>query len=203
MNELFQFHKELNIKKVIILVVIILILIFLIFFVPKMFKKAKEKIIEDSEPNKIFTSSDGTIELVLSKEYGFSEYKPRQNYILELRTENNLDIFVSHKELIENRNFNNIVSSDRDSYIKTFNTYSNLSEISDLTVNGNPAYSYSLHYLDNRVAYYLQIIWIQTDNGYYIIDVEFPLDTLNSNHKIINDLITNFKINSNNVIVNS
>lgn len=195
MNELFQFHKELNIKKILIFVVIFLILIFLIFFIPKIFKKVEEKEIEDSEPNKTFLSNDNSISIVLPKEYGFSEYKPIKDYILELRTENNMDIFVSRKELVPNRDFNTIVSSDRDSYIKTFNTYSNLSEIAELTINGNVAYSYSLHYLDNKVAYYLQIIWIQTDSGYYVIDVEFPLDTLNYNHKIITDLITNFKIN--------
>lgn len=194
MNELFQFHRELNIKKVLIIVAFILILIFLIFFAPKISKKVEEKRIENSEPNKIFSSSDNRISLVLPKEYGFSEYNPRQDYILELRAENNIDIFVSHKELIENRNFNNIVYADRDSYIKTFNTYSNLSKIADLTVNGNQAYSYSLHYLDNNVSYFLQIIWIQTDNGYYIIDIEFPLDTLDFNHKLINDVITNFEI---------
>lgn len=194
MNELFQFHRELNIKKVLIIAVIILLLIFLIFFAPKIFKKAAEKRIENSEPNKTFISNDNSISLVLLKEYGFSEYKPKQNYILELRTENNIDIFVSHKELIENRNFNNIVSTDRDSYIKTFSTYSNLSEIADLTIDGNQAYSYSFHYLDNRVTYYLQVIWVKTNNGYYIIDIELPLDTLNSNYNIINDIVTNFKI---------
>lgn len=194
MNELFQFHRELNIKKVLILAIII-ILIILIFLVPKIFKKTEDQKAEISDPNITFMSNDKSISLLLPKEYGFSEYKPKQNYILELRTENNIDIFVSHKELVPDRNFNNIVSTDRESYIKTFDTYSNLSEIADLNINGNQAYSYSLHYLDNNIAYFLQIIWIQTDTGYYVIDIEFPLDTLNSNHKLINDIITNFKIN--------
>ncbi len=193
MNELFQFHRELNIKKVLIFAIII-ILIIVVFLVPKNLKKSEEQKTEESNQNITFMSNDNRISLLLPKEYGFSEYKPVQNYILELRTENNIDIFVSHKELVENRNFNNIVSTDRESYIKTFNTYSNLSEIADLTISGNPAYSYSFHYLDNNTAYFLQIIWIQTDTGYYIIDIEFPLSTLSSNYKLINDIITNFKI---------
>lgn len=197
MNELFQFHRELNIKKIIIVVAIVILLIFLIIFVPKKAQKIEEKEIEDSNPNSTFVSSDNSINIELSKEYGLSKYTPTQNYILELRSENNINVFISKKDLVENRDLNAVVSADRNSYINTFNTYSNLSDIAELTVAGRQAYSYSLHYLDGRTAYYLQIIWIQTDTGYYVIDVEFPLDTLTANHKVINDLISAFKINAN------
>lgn len=195
MNELFQFHRELNVKKIIIVVTIIILLIFLIFFVPKKIKKIQEKKIEDSNPNSTFISNDEKISLVLSKDYNLSKYKPTQDYILELRSPDNIDVFISHKDLIENRDLNTIISNDRNSYIEKFSSYSNLSNIADLTIDGKQAYSYSFHYLDNKTAYYLQIIWIQTETGYYIIDVEFPLETLNTNHKVITDLITNFKIN--------
>ncbi len=190
MNELFQFHKELNTKKIIIVIAIIILLIFLIFFIPKRVKNIEEKKIEDSQPNTTFLSNDESIRIELSKEYGFSKYISTQDYILELRSPDNIDIFVSRKNLIENRDLNTVVSTDRNSYINKFSTYSNLSDIAELTIAGNPAYSYSFHYLDNKTAYYLQIIWIQTETGYYIIDVEFPLDTLNTNYKVINDLLT-------------
>lgn len=196
MNELFQFHKQLNIKKILLVIAIILFLIFLIFFVPKIIKNIKDKKIEDFEPNKTFVSRDNNISIVLSKEYELSEYKPTQDYILELRSPNNIDIFISHKDLVENRDLNTIISNDRNSYIEKFNGYSNLSDIVELTIDRNQAYSYSFHYLDNKTAYYLQIIWIQTETGYYVIDVEFPLDTLTSNHKVIKDLISTFRINT-------
>ena len=46
MNELFEFHKELNFKKILILVAVLLIIILLIIFVPKTGKEIKEKQIE-------------------------------------------------------------------------------------------------------------------------------------------------------------
>lgn len=203
MNKLFQFHKELNIKKIILIVLIILLLIFLIFFVQQILKNLEKSKIENSEPNKTFTSNDKRFSLILSKEYGFSKYQPTQNYILELRTPTNIDIFVSHKDLAQNADLNAIVSNDRNSYIDKFNGYSNLSDIAQLTINGKPAYSYSFHYPDNKTAYYLQVIWIQTETGYYVVDVEFPLEMLNTTHKLITDLTAGaIKFNDDITIVN-
>lgn len=194
MNELFEFHKELNLKKILIVVAILLIIIFLIIFVPKKGNEIKEKQIENAKPNSTFTSSNNSVNIELSKKYDFSEYTPTQNYILELRSSNKTNIFVSKKDLYENKSLENVVSADKNSYIGKFKSYSNLSNISELTVNGFPAYTYSFHYLNKKTAYYLQIIWVQTENGYYVIDIEFPLDSLNNNHVIITDLVNNFKI---------
>lgn len=189
MEKLFEFRNQLNVKKVVI-VIIILIIICLIIFVPKIIKLKKQ----NSNPNSIFISSDNSLSIELSKQYAFSKYTPTQEYILELRSPSNVNLFVSRKNLIENKNLNTIVSVDRDSYIKNFNSYSNLSEVAELTINGYSAYSYSFHYLDskdNKTSYYLQIIWIETENGYYILDIEFPLNFLDTNYSIINDLISN------------
>ena len=96
--------------------------------------------------------------------------------------------------MYENKTLENIVSADKNSYISKFKSYSNLSNVTQLVVSGFPAYTYSFHYLNKKSAYYLQILWIETESGYYVIDVEFPLDSLNDNHVIINDLVNNFKI---------
>ena len=62
---------------------------------------------------------------------------------------------------------------------------------------GFPAYTYSFHYLDSQTntGYYLQTIWIENNNKYYILDVEFPVKTLNENSKIINDILNSIVIN--------
>lgn len=193
MNELFRFHKELNMKKVLILIIILVLTIFLISFI-FIFKNNKNKI-DNKNPNSTFISKNNSLSLELPKHYNFSKVDSIQDYILELRSPNNINIFVSEKNLIENKSFNEVVNADKKAYIESFNRYSNLSEISELTVNNFPAYSYSFHYLDNKkVAYYLQIIWIKTDNKYYIFDIEFPLNSLDSNHTIMNDIISKFKI---------
>ena len=194
MNELFEFHKELNLKKILIVIAILLIIIFLIIFVPKTGKEIKEKQIENAKPNSTFSSTDNSINIELSKKYEFTEYIPAQDYILELRSSNKTNIFVSKKNLYENKTLESVVSADKNSYISKFKSYSNLSNITELVVNGFPAYTYSFHYLNKKSAYYLQIFWIETESGYYVIDVEFPLNSLNDNHVIINDLVNNFKI---------
>lgn len=194
MNELFEFHKELNFKKILILVAVLLIIILLIIFVPKTGKEIKEKQIENAKTNSTFSSTDNSINIDLSKKYEFSEYTPTEDYILELRSSNKTNIFVSKKALYENKTLENIVSADKNSYISKFKSYSNLSNVTQLVVSGFPAYTYSFHYLNKKSAYYLQILWIETESGYYVIDVEFPLDSLNDNHVIINDLVNNFKI---------
>ncbi len=194
MNELFEFHKELNLKKILIVIAIVSIIIFLLFFVPKTGKEIKEKQIENAKPNSTFSSTDNSINIELSKKYEFTEYIPAQDYILELRSSNKTNIFVSKKSLYENKTLESVVSADKNSYISKFKSYSNLSNITELVVNGFPAYTYSFHYLNKKSAYYLQIFWIETESGYYVIDVEFPLNSLNDNHVIINDLVNNFKI---------
>lgn len=194
MNELFEFHKELNLKKILIVIAILSIIIFLIIFVPKTGKEIKEKQIENAKPNSTFSSTDNSINIELSKKYEFTEYIPAQDYILELRSSNKTNIFVSKKSLYENKTLESVVSADKNSYISKFKSYSNLSNITELVVNGFPAYTYSFHYLNKKSAYYLQIFWIETESGYYVIDVEFPLNSLNDNHVIINDLVNNFKI---------
>ena len=65
MNELFEFHKELNFKKILILVAVLLIIILLIIFVPKTGKEIKEKQIENAKPNSTFSSTDNSINIDL------------------------------------------------------------------------------------------------------------------------------------------
>ena len=35
-------------------------------------------------------------------------------------------------------------------------------------------------------------VWIETENGYYILDIEFPLENLNNYTHIINDVLDTF-----------
>lgn len=202
MNTLFDFHKQLNYKKIIIAIIISLFLITIsIEIISNICKKSEEKKIEDTSPNKTFYSNDNTISLEISKKYEFTEFTPSNNYLLELRSPKDLNIFISFKNTLQNRPLLEIISADKRSFIEGFNGYSNLSEPKDISINEtNPMYTYSFHYLDNKLkkTFYLQIIWIQTQTGYYIIDTEFPLDDLNIYSNIITDILAGFKFNNQN-----
>lgn len=192
MHEIFSFRKELNIKKIAILVIVIILIVGIIIWklLPPVKDTIEEKV-EDSNPIASFYSENGNIGLELSKEYGFTQHYPTNNYLLELRNNDSLNIFIAEEEKIQNQTFSEIVTADQTAYISNFDKYSNLSNVSEFNLSGSLAYTYSFQYLDSKTktAYYLQTIWIEKNDKYYIIDIEFPLDTLNENSKIINDVL--------------
>ena len=200
MNELFQFRRELNIKKIIFAIIIILFCIVITLeIISKLFNTKKELDLEAQNPNTVFFDKNKTISVELSKQYQFSQYNSSNNYLLELRTPNNLNIFISSKDIITNRDLSAVASADLHSYIENFNGYSNLSFLKEFNIGEKIAYTYSFHYLDSstNTPYYLQIIWLEDNNKYYIFDIEFPLKDLNNYTNIINKITNSFSILSN------
>lgn len=198
MNEIFSFRKELNIKKIVLVILIIFCIMGIILwnlFSPNEKTEKENSNIENL--NSVFYSENKKVSLTLSNSYKFIQYKPNSNYILELRNEDNLNIFITEENLLENLTFSELVSADLKSYVSQFANSSNVSNISEFNKDGKPAYTYSFHYLDSntKTAYYLQTIWIEYNDKYYIIDVEFPLSSLNENSKIINDILNSITIN--------
>lgn len=197
MHEIFSFRKELNTKKIIILASIIILIIGIIIW--KLLPPVKETIeekVEESNPIANFHSENENIVLELSKEYNFTQYSSTNNYLLELRNDDNLNIFITEENMIPNQILAEVVSSDQTAYISNFDKYSNLSSVSEFNLNNSLAYTYSFQYLDSKtkLAYYLQTIWIEKNDKYYIIDIEFPLDSLDENSKIINDVLNTLTI---------
>ncbi len=203
MHEIFEFRKKLNIKKIIIAILIFLIILAIILlklFIPKEIPEASSNNIPLSTSyNKetTFYGNNKKISLTLSNDYNFVQYKPKNDYILELRNIDNLGIFISEKDLILDKPLSEIVQADFNAYVSQFSNSTNVSNISEFDRGGFPAYTYSFHYLDSqtRTGYYLQTIWIENNNKYYIIDVEFPANTLTENSKIINDILNSIIIN--------
>ena len=198
MNEIFSFSKELTIKKILIVVAIAAVITFLVFHIIfSSFNNKNENIIEDENPIATFSSTDNRFSIEFPKEYGFVSYSTSGDKLLELRNDKNLNVFVSSKDLISNKSLSDIVSADITSYLEEFSNSSNISEITEFVHNEKPAFTYSFHYLDfeTKTTYYLQVMWLEYVNNYYIIDVEFPLDDLYDNTSIINDILNNFKVN--------
>lgn len=197
MNELFQFRKELNIKKIIIAFIIIMFFIVIITeLVVGLIKSKNQEVSEAQNPNSIFYDTNNTISIELSKQYQLSQYNSSENYLIELRSPSELNIFISFKDSIENHSLSEVASGDLHSYIENFNGYSNLSDLKEFKAGEKTAYTYSFHYLDagTKIPFYLQVIWLQAENGYYIFDIEFPLESLNNYTNIINETINSFSI---------
>lgn len=201
MYDFYEEPKHLNIKKVVI--VSLILIIFLISILIMIFVKIhnnkntpdiSEKIIEE-EKNIVFYSEDKSISVELSKAFNLKPYSSNLGYLLDLRSDNNLDIYISRENMIPNKQLLEIVEADKNVYLKKFESYSNLSEIKELSVNGNIAYTYSFHYLDKNLnnAFYIQVTWLQINDTLYIFDIEFPLDELVFNSNISSSILSSFK----------
>lgn len=199
--------KRLNKKKIIIvsaiIVAILLIILTIIIKKPKKDSTQAQKtntapenttVIQDTSV--VYYSNDKSISVKLPSNLNLEKANTEGlNYLLELRSDENLDIFISKKDIFSDKNFSTIVSLDQKSYLETFSNTSNLSELKELNVNGYQSYTYSFHYLDTSLsqAFYLQVIWIQVDNAYYIFDIEFPLDELSFYTNISTKVLSSFR----------
>ena len=199
MDGFYDEPRKLNIKKVIIIsTIFVLILIILIVWIAKKISTlAPAPNVEITETSTIFSSNDKSVSVELSNTLGLKNYNSGLDYLIELRSDNNLDIFISKKEIFPNKSLQDVVNADKLAFLEKFENYSNLSDAKELNVNGNQAYTYSFKKKKKNLnqAFYLQIVWLQIGDIYYIFDIEFPLDDLVFNTNVVTDVLSNFRIN--------
>lgn len=201
MNEYFSWNRKLNIKKVIIVAIIVaILLILLISFIVSKFSKHKvsqEQIkIENDKPTKIYTSTDNSFSLELSKKYELVQNLDSSDYLLDLVSESNhLGVHISKINGLENKNFREIAKADRLAYSQSFSSYSNLSDLKELLVGDTTSYTYTFHYLDSTLnkPCYIQIIWLNIYGNLYCIDINFLLDDLTLYTNLITETLSSFK----------
>ena len=195
MYDFYEEPRQLNMKKVIIIAVILILIIFSIIMLiaRKISKPTETENTTGTAKTITFYSSDNSVSLELPTSFNLKQYK--SDYLLELRSENDLDIFISKENALQNRSLSEIANADKTAYLTNFENYSNLSEIKELSVNNNLAYTYSFHYLDKNLnkAFYLQVVWLQIQDKYYTFDIEFPLDDLDFNVNIATSVLSTFK----------
>lgn len=216
MNDYYSYNKQLNTKKVIIASIILVIigLIALLLSskndnkttnsnntIPPSPNNAVTIKKEDKEKNKtniLYEDEQKTISVELKRAYNLQSVKPQDNRLLVLKSEDNLSLYITKLNLISNREFLDIVTADKDSYITKIGPYSNLTEIRELQVGSLRAYTYGLHFLDqaSNSAYLLQIVWLEAPDGYYIFDVEYPLDDNIYYQSVLTETLSTFTINS-------
>lgn len=198
MYDFYEEPRKLNMKKVILIsAILILILIFLIVFIVKKVSTPKNENIIKNEASTTFYSHDNLVSIELSNSLNLKNYHSSSDYLLELRSENNLNIFVEKKDALPNKTLSEITEADKIAFLDDFDSHSNLSDTKELSVNNNLGYTYSFHYLDKKLnaAFYLQVVWLQIKDSYYIFDIEFPLDDLSFNTSITASVLSSFKIN--------
>jgi uncharacterized protein YpmB len=197
MNEVFEFHKTLNKKKIAMLIIIIILILLLIVFSIERHIENKKKFDEANASSVTFFDKNNELSIELSKKYDLSLVNLQENnYVLELSSPNKLYICVSKEDLISNHNLSNIVESDKSIFTEKFSNVSDISDISETTINDLQSYTYGFNYIDSETSnpFYLQTLWIQTESNYYIVDVSFIQNDSQDYNNVFNDIISNLKI---------
>lgn len=189
-------ENKINKKKILICISLILsiILIIAISLIIRHSIIRQKQYGEIVGENRIFKDTSNTIQIEVSKNYELKQYTSYSDYLLELRNDNNLNVFVKKLNYDLNESLQNLIRADRTTYIKEFSSISNLSDIKDFEINNHSAATYSFHYLDQNqnIAYYLQVVFMQIENNIYVFDFDFPLTDLSTYNGFITDILNNF-----------
>lgn len=196
MNELFEFRKHLNAKKVIgfaTILIIILILIIRHFYIAGNENHIKE---DDTKPYKTYTSVDGKVSLELPKRYNLNEVE--SDYALKLQSNDGLIINVEEKTIVFGKSLKEIASIDRGTYTKKFENTFEVSELKEFNLensNSLSSYTYDFKYLNGASEYYIKVFWMQDNTRYYIISFSLPQSNSSKFQGIESEITSSFKIN--------
>ena len=216
MNDYYSYERKLNIKKVIIAIAILLaIVIVLIVAITKNNDKddittnsdvdkqtsspsipEKEEEEKELSTNVVYQDINKTISVELKRSYGLEVIPPQDNRLLILQSTDNLSLYISKLDLIPNRDFLDVVTADKDSYVNNIGPYSNLTELRELQVGSLRAFTYGLQFLEttSNSAYILQIVWLETPDCYYVFDVEYPLSDDIYFQTVLTEALSTFSI---------
>lgn len=198
MKSFYKGPEHLNIKKVVVIAIIAILILcgIIICIAKKISTSAKSPNTQVTETSTIFYSSDNTFSVELSNNLHLQSYQSNLSYLLELRSEDNLNIFIAREPAMENKTLSEVAEADRTAFLNNFESFSNLSNLKELSIKEHLAYTYSFHYLDKNLgtAFYLQVVWLQINDKYYIFDIEFPLNELSFYTNIVTSVLSTFQI---------
>lgn len=203
-------YEKLNVKKVVIAVLIgILLIVSIIVFTISRVGAHKNKIAEQSQNEyqesqeqveeesniAVFTDTEKTISIELDKKYNLVQSQ-NSDYLIKVSSDQDVDIYISRLEGLEGKELYSVSRADRIAYLESYNSYSNLSDLKELNVNGNQAFTYSFHYLDENLkkAFYIQVVLLKVGEKVYVFDFDFPLDELNFYTNLLTETLAEFKV---------
>lgn len=174
-------NKKFIIGFIVIVLVIASIFLFLMF---RDFKKTDNSMTT-------FTSSDSAFSLSLYDSLGFVELKDN-DYVLELKSDkSNAGIYVSKVSTNNIRNIRKYIEADKNNYISKFPNISQVSEISEYTLQSLPVYNYHFNYKD---SIYVDVYWFLKDSNFYVVDFSIDKSTDDLTYRI-NEILNSLKFN--------
>ena len=162
-NKVFTRKNLILFSIIFILIMIVLTLFFLL----------KHPDIQAPAGSATYSSNDSSVTITVPNNYEFSVVED-DSYILGLRSSKiSSNIFVSVNSATNIRDIKSFVDGDKNDYISKFPNISNVSDISETTINGLTAYNYSFNYKTNM---FVDVYWILKDEKIYVIDFNINTD---------------------------
>lgn len=201
-------YEKLNIKKVIIAILIgILLVVSIVVFTISQIGAHKNESTDNSNNNyktpskevestiSVFTDTEETVSIELDKKYNLVQSQ-NSEYLIKVSSNENVDIYISKLDGLEGKELYSVARADKLAYLESYNSYSNLSDLRELNVNGNQAFTYSFHYLDENLkkAFYIQVVLLKVGDRIYVFDFDFPLDDLNFYTNLLTETLAEFKV---------
>ena len=192
MKNLYFLKPEINKKKIIILIIILLVILTISLLIFLNYKNKQNK----KEISIQTFNIDNNFNITTNKTDKLKSYTPNNNFIFELHSDNNLDIYIDKLENTENFSLQLIAKADSDSYPKNFENVSNLSQTIKNTINGIDIYSYEFDYLDTitNTNNHLKICFLQINEFIYSINFKFPTEQLEIFNPIVDGIINSISI---------
>lgn len=174
-------NKKFIVGFIVIVLIIASIILFLVF---RNFEKTNNTITT-------FTSIDSTFSLSIYDSLGFTECKDN-DYVLELKSDkSNAGIYVSKVSTNNIRNVQKYIEADKNYYISKFSNISQVSEISEYTLQSLPVYNYHFYYKESM---YVDVYWILKDSDFYVIDFSIDKSTDDLTYRI-GEILNSLKFN--------
>ena len=187
-EEVVSFRKKINWKKVVIALIIFIIVISIALFFLLRENNVEVPLIPVSSTT-YFVDITNSISFSMPKKYGLSLSSSDPNRILELSS-SDLFIFVSFEGIFGGgASMSELILKDRDNYLKNYENVSNVSDLYEETFNDIKTYYYSFNYDNAGDNYVLETIWVEGNNGYYIIDVTYKTEKQDKFVNLHSDLL--------------
>ena len=100
-------------------------------------------------------------------------------------------IYVSEVSANNIKDFTKFVEYDKNDYISKFPNISQVSDVSESTINGLRTFNYNFCYKDNM---YVDVYWILKDSKFIIVDFNINKDKIDlSSH--VTEILNSLKLN--------
>lgn len=196
MDKLYFLEPKLNKIKIIITLLIIALLLGIITFVLfKFYNNNQNSNILTSQENSTFLI-DNNFTITIDPSYKLKEFSPMPNFLLELHSENNFNIYINKLENPDNYSLYMISKADLSSYPSNFQNVTELSELKNSTLNGFDSYNYDFKYLDptSSITYFMNIFFTQIRNSIYVFNFDFPVSNYEQYKNQINSIVSTISI---------